>query len=91
MFSGFLQNAEEVWIRPVDEQWIKTLCFLPCYPKRGDLDMYEHMTPFSNSVLIARGYRAHVLVSKEELPHFHNMMQKATIVTQLSRLQAGFK
>lgn len=63
MLASVQQNAEEVAIHPLDEQWIKTLRFYTCFSKIADLDKYDYVTPFADTALIPRDHRAEVFLS----------------------------
>lgn len=46
LLVGDEENAVEVCIQPVDEEWIKMLLFASYHPRMADLDKCVHETPF---------------------------------------------
>lgn len=85
MLAGVGTNAEVVWIQPVDGGWLKRLRLPRYYPKKVSLGNRDHITLFSDAAPILCDYRAHVLVSKEEVLYLRNTVRKAAIVTKMSR------
>lgn len=59
-------NCVKEWTELVKEEFIKTLQFIPYYPKTVKLVKQDHLTPFLNAVLVPSEQSAHVLVSKKE-------------------------
>lgn len=74
MFAGVGQNAEKVWIEPVDGGCIKTL-FLPLYHcKTTDSENYDDVTPLLEDAIISHDHHAHVLDSNEDVLYVCNMV-----------------
>lgn len=80
MIVGVRQNAEEAWIRAVDEYWIKMLRVPPHYPKPVDFDKYDQVTMFLDAALILRNYHSHVLIFEKKMLYFSNTSCKAASV-----------
>lgn len=85
ILAAVAQNAVEVWIQPVDKEWIKTLWFSPYYPKTIKSNKHDHVTPFLVSALILPDHRAHVFVSENEILYLNDMVWEAGSATQMSR------
>lgn len=83
MLSWVWQTAEEIWIRLVDEKWIKKFRFPPYHPKMVHLERYDLLTSYSDAVLNPHYQRVHLFVSKEKVIHPHNMGWKTASAKQI--------
>lgn len=76
LLVGVGQNDEKVFIKDVDEKWIKTIWFSSYYSRTAQSDKCDHVLPFLDAGLIPRDRRDNVLVFERESLYLRNIAWK---------------
>lgn len=84
MLANVGQNVKNVWIRPVDEKWIKVTSALYYYPKAIHLEKYDYDITFLDAALNPFDPCASVFPAQTEVLYIRPMVWNAASMSKIS-------